>query len=88
MGTASKIDRVVAMAPQAHGTTFAGRYNLAYVFDQSERDAVVSALNTFGCPTCNDLGAGGSAVATLDNGPIARTSRTQRRSSAPAGSPG
>lgn len=70
-GISADIRRVVAIAPPAHGTTFAGLYNLAYVFGQQERDAVGTALNTFGCPACNDLGEGGSAVATLNNGPIA-----------------
>jgi len=71
-GIADKIDRVVAIAPPAHGTTFSGLYNLAYIFGQAERDAVGQALTAFGCPACSDLGIGGSAVATLDSGPIAQ----------------
>ena len=69
-GVSADISRVVAIAPPTHGTTFAGLYNLAYLFGQPERALVGQALNTFGCPACNDLGIGGSAVATLDNGPI------------------
>jgi pimeloyl-ACP methyl ester carboxylesterase len=72
-GIASQVDKVVAIAPPTHGTTFAGLYNLAYLFGQAERAAVGQALSAFGCPACSDLGVGGSAVATLDNGPIAQS---------------
>lgn len=72
-GIADRIDKVVAIAPPTHGTTFAGIYKLAYIFGQSERDAVDKALKTVGCPACSELGVGGSAVATLNNGPIAQS---------------
>ena len=71
-GVAGQIGRVVAIAPPTHGTTFAGLYDLAYLFGAPERAAVGQALDTFGCGACNDLGVGGSAVATLDHGPIAQ----------------
>jgi triacylglycerol esterase/lipase EstA (alpha/beta hydrolase family) len=71
-GIADRIAKVVAIAPPTHGTTFGGLYTLAFLLGQQERDLVGQALNTFGCPACNDLGEGGSAVATLDNGPIAQ----------------
>ena len=71
-GIANRIGRVVAIAPPTHGTTFGGLYNLAYIFGQSERDAVDQALNAFGCPACSDLGTGGAAVQTLTDGPIAQ----------------
>ncbi len=71
-GIASQVDRVVAIAPPTHGTTFAGLYNLAFIFGASERALVGQVLTAFGCPACSDLGTGGSAVATLDNGPIAQ----------------
>jgi pimeloyl-ACP methyl ester carboxylesterase len=71
-GISARVDKVVAIAPPTHGTTFAGLYNLAYIFGQSERVLVGQALSAFGCPACSDLGTGGSAVATLDNGPIAQ----------------
>jgi pimeloyl-ACP methyl ester carboxylesterase len=71
-GIQGNIDKVVAIAPPTHGTTFAGLYNLAYLFGQSERQAVGEVLTTFGCPACSELGIGGSAVATLDSGPIAQ----------------
>jgi pimeloyl-ACP methyl ester carboxylesterase len=75
-GIARKIDRVVAIAPPSHGTTFAGLYNLAFLFGEAERTLVGQLLTTFGCPACSDLGTGGSAVATLDNGPIAQAGVT------------
>jgi pimeloyl-ACP methyl ester carboxylesterase len=71
-GISADIGRVVAIAPPTHGTTFAGLYNLAYIFGSAERALVGEALDTFGCSACNDLGTGGSAVATLDDGPIAQ----------------
>ena len=71
-GVAARIGKVVAIAPPTHGTTFAGLYDLAYVFGQQERDQVDKALKTVGCPACSQLGTGGSAVATLTDGPIAQ----------------
>jgi pimeloyl-ACP methyl ester carboxylesterase len=75
-GIAGDIGRVVAIAPPTHGTTFDGLYDLAYLFGAGERALVGEALDTFGCAACNDLGIGGSAVATLDDGPIAQTGVT------------
>jgi len=72
-GIADRIAKVVAIAPPTHGTTFAGLYSLAYIFGQAERDLVDQLLNSFGCPACSELGTGGSAVATLTNGPIAQS---------------
>ena len=69
-GIAGDIARVVAIAPPTHGTTFGGLVNLAY--DLGVRSEVGAALNAFGCPACNDLITGGSAVSTLDSYPIAQ----------------
>ena len=69
-GISAVIGRVVAIAPPTHGTTFGGLWNLAYAF--GVRSQVGAALTAFGCAACNDLSVGGSAVATLDNGPIAQ----------------
>jgi pimeloyl-ACP methyl ester carboxylesterase len=69
-GIADRIGSVVAIAPPTHGTTFAGLVNLAYSF--GIRSQVSQALQTYGCPACDNLITGGSAVATLDNGPIAQ----------------
>ncbi|HWC84426.1 MAG TPA: alpha/beta fold hydrolase [Pseudonocardiaceae bacterium] len=71
-GVAGLIGRVVAIAPPTHGTTFAGLYNLASLLGAGERAVVGQALSALGCPACDQLGTGGSAVATLDAGPIAR----------------
>ncbi|WP_051790972.1 esterase/lipase family protein [Amycolatopsis jejuensis] len=71
-GIADRIGSVVAIAPPTHGTTFAGLTKLAYLLGQAERDAVGQALRTLGCPACDDLITGGSAVQTLTNGPIAQ----------------
>ncbi len=75
-GISNRIGKVVAIAPPAHGTDFAGLYKLAYLFGQAERDAVGQVLTAFGCPACSDLGVGGSAVQTLTTGPIAQAGVT------------
>jgi triacylglycerol esterase/lipase EstA (alpha/beta hydrolase family) len=69
-GVASQIDRVVAIAPPTHGTTFGGLYSLATAFGQGA--LVDQALSAFGCQACGDLVTGGTAVQTLDAGPIAQ----------------
>jgi hypothetical protein len=70
LGYASKVDRVVALAPPTHGTTFA---NLVTVADLLGVHPVVDQLlSTFGCQSCGELITGGSAVATLTNGQISQ----------------
>ncbi|MGW4483028.1 esterase/lipase family protein [Amycolatopsis sp. NPDC004368] len=71
-GISDKIGSVVSIAPPTHGTTFAGLTKLAYLLGQGERDAVGKALQTLGCPACDDLITDGAAVKTLTNGPIAQ----------------
>ncbi|WP_239154391.1 triacylglycerol lipase [Amycolatopsis sp. FDAARGOS 1241] len=71
-GIADDIGAVVAIAPPTHGTTFAGLTKLAYLLGQGGRDAVGKALQTLGCPACDDLITDGSAVQTLTSGPIAQ----------------
>ena len=70
LGYANKIDRVVALAPPTHGTTFANLVGVADLL--GIRPAVDQILNTFGCAACDELITGGSAVAALTNGPIAQ----------------
>jgi predicted esterase len=70
LGYAGKIDRVVALAPPTHGTTFANLVNVADLL--GIRSQVDQVLNGFGCAACAELITGGSAVATLTNGPIAQ----------------
>jgi hypothetical protein len=72
-GFAKKIDRVVAIAPPTHGTTFGGLVAIAR--DLGLMPEVGLFLNTE-CRACDELIIGGSAVATLDNGPIAQTGVT------------
>jgi len=69
-GVAPHVARVVAIAPPTHGTTFGGLYDLAYVTGQ--RETARTLLRTITCPACDELGKGGSAVATLEDGPIAQ----------------
>jgi pimeloyl-ACP methyl ester carboxylesterase len=71
-GISDRIGKVVAIAPPTHGTTFAGLYDLAFLFGAASRALVGTVLTLFGCPACSDLGEGGSAVATLNAGPIAQ----------------
>lgn len=67
-GVAGLIDRIAAIAPPTHGTSFAGLYDLAYVFGNASRDAVGDVLEEVGCAACNDLGPDGPAVDLLNNG--------------------
>jgi triacylglycerol esterase/lipase EstA (alpha/beta hydrolase family) len=69
-GITNRVGTIVAIAPPTHGTTFGGLYSLATDFGQTT--LVDQALATFGCPACDDLVTGGSAVNTLENGPIAQ----------------
>lgn len=71
-GIADKIDKVIAIAPPTHGTTFGGLYALAYVYGDTSRDLVDEALKTVGCAACTDLGPDGDAVEVLTDGPIAQ----------------
>lgn len=67
-GVSDKVDRIVAIAPPTHATSFAGLYNLAYLLGNVTRDIVADVLDTFGCPACNDLGPDGPAVDRLNDG--------------------
>lgn len=69
-GIADRIDTVVSIAPPAHGTTFAGLVDLAYLF--GVRSQVDHALHQFGCAACADLITNGAAVTVLNDGPIAQ----------------
>lgn len=67
-GVSDLIESIVAIAPPTHGTTFAGLYNLAYLFGNASREAVGNVLDTVGCAACNDLGPDGAAVDRLNDG--------------------
>jgi predicted esterase len=70
LGIASEVDKVVALAPPTHGTTFAGLVSVANTLQL--RQLVDQVLNEFGCPACDELITGGSGVVKLDTGPIAQ----------------
>lgn len=67
-GVSDLIDIIVPIAPPTHATTFAGLYNLAYLFGNASRDAVGNVLDAVGCGACDDLGPGGAAVERLNDG--------------------
>ncbi|WP_328529897.1 alpha/beta fold hydrolase [Nocardioides sp. NBC_00368] len=69
-GISDRIDKVVAIAPPTHGTTFAGLYRLGMTLGADELAGQV--LTAFGCIACTQLVTDGSAVRTLTSGPIAQ----------------
>lgn len=69
-GDAARIARVVALAPPTHGTTFGGLVTLGV--DLGLGGLVDAVLSGVGCAACTELITGGSAVAQLDDGPIAQ----------------
>ena len=73
-GISDRIDKVVAIAPPTHGTTFAGLYQLGMTLGADELAGQV--LTTFGCIACTQLVTDGSAVRTLTSGPIAQPGMT------------
>ncbi|KAJ5212385.1 uncharacterized protein N7498_004031 [Penicillium cinerascens] len=76
-GVSDLIDKIASIAPPTHGTTFAGLYDLAYLFGNASRKAVADVLDTFGCGACDDLGPGGAAIARLNDGtPIVQPGNT------------
>jgi triacylglycerol esterase/lipase EstA (alpha/beta hydrolase family) len=70
LGIASEVDKVVALAPPTHGTSFAGLVSVANTLQL--RQLVDQVLKQFGCPACDQLITGGSGVVKLDTGPIAQ----------------
>lgn len=65
------MQRIVAIAPPTHGTSFAGLITLAQ--DLGIDGLVQEVLDTFGCDACNDIVDGGAAIAQLNDGtPIAQ----------------
>lgn len=70
-GIADIVERVVALAPPTHGTTFANLRKLADIL--AINPLVNQVLETFGCQACVDLSTGGDAIKTLNDGkPIAQ----------------
>lgn len=76
-GVADKIDKIIAIAPPTHSTTFGGLYKLAYLLGNASREVVGDVLDTVGCGACNDFGPGGPAVLKLNDGkPIVQEGNT------------
>ena len=71
-GVGDLVQRVFAIAPPTHGTTFLNLYNVTDVSPQLTRPLVDQILDTVGCDACSDLLPNGQAVAKLSDGPIAQ----------------
>jgi triacylglycerol esterase/lipase EstA (alpha/beta hydrolase family) len=69
-GYAGKVAKVVALAPPTHGTTFGGLVSVGDYLGL--RPLVDQVLREFGCPACDEIIVGGSAVQKLTAGPIAQ----------------
>jgi len=69
-GYAGKVAKVVALAPPTHGTTFGGLVSVGDYLGL--RPLVDQVLRDFGCPACDQIIVGGSAVQQLTAGPIAQ----------------
>ena len=69
-GYAGQVGKVVALAPPTHGTTFGGLVSVGDFLGL--RPLVDQVLREYGCPACDELIVGGSAVDQLTTGPIAQ----------------
>ncbi|MGW1343082.1 esterase/lipase family protein [Kribbella sp. NPDC002412] len=69
-GYADQVGKVIALAPPTHGTTFGGLVSVGDYLGL--RPLVDQVLREFGCPACDELIVGGSAVEQLTAGPIAQ----------------
>jgi triacylglycerol esterase/lipase EstA (alpha/beta hydrolase family) len=69
-GYAGQVGKVVALAPPTHGTTFGGLVSVGDFLGL--RPLVDQVLRDYGCPACDELIVGGSAVDQLTTGPIAQ----------------
>ncbi|KAJ5437997.1 uncharacterized protein N7458_008995 [Penicillium daleae] len=67
-GVSGLIDKIASIAPPTHATTFAGIYELAYLFGNASRAAVGDVLDAVGCGACDDLGPDGAAINRLNDG--------------------
>ncbi len=68
-GYASKVSRVVALAPPTHGTSVQGLVTLGRTLGGQELVDLITDGAT--CRACGDLVVGGAAVEELNDGPIA-----------------
>ncbi|KAJ5151290.1 uncharacterized protein N7482_010542 [Penicillium canariense] len=67
-GVSQLIDKIASIAPPTHATTFAGIYELAYLFGNTSRAVTSDVLQTVGCGACDDLGPDGAAITRLNDG--------------------
>jgi hypothetical protein len=67
-GVSSLIDKIAAIAPPTHATSFAGLINLAYLLGNATRAVVGDVLDAVGCGACDDLVSGGAAITRLNDG--------------------
>ncbi|KAF7187098.1 Extracellular esterase EstB [Pseudocercospora fuligena] len=73
-GISSFVQRIIAIAPPTHGTTFANLYTLSYIGGNLTNGLVNQILNTVGCAACADVVTNGPAVQRLNsNGPIVQS---------------
>jgi hypothetical protein len=71
-GVKNITQRVFAIAPPTHGTTFLSLYNVTDISPQLTRPLVDTIAKTVGCAACSNLLPNGEAVAELTDGPIAQ----------------
>jgi pimeloyl-ACP methyl ester carboxylesterase len=71
-GVAGIVDKVFAIAPPTHGTSFANLYTLTYAGGNLTNALAQVILDTVGCDACTDLVDNGAAVQRLNDGPIAQ----------------
>lgn len=67
-GVSGLIDKIAAIAPPTHATTFANLYDLAYLLGNASKTVIDDVIDTVGCDACTDLVTGGAAVLRLNDG--------------------
>jgi hypothetical protein len=68
-GEAADVERVVALAPPTHGTTFD---NLVTIGDDLGLGPVVTTVLAAGCTACSELTTGSSLITSLNSGAVAQ----------------
>lgn len=69
-GLAPRVDKIVAIAPDPHGTSADGLLNLARGLNVE--DLVLGIIQTVGCDACKDQAVGSELLKKLNTGPIAQ----------------
>lgn len=75
-GVSGIVDKIVAIAPPTHGTSFANLYTIATTLGNISTTLVQTVISTFGCNACNDLVTDGAAVVKLNTGKIVQAGNT------------